>query len=143
MLNSKVYVVAAPELINAVNRNSKALAFNPFIAQLGKRITGCDQTTGQIIDHNLNGENGTGYVLDLHERMVAALAPGEDLEKMTEVMLQETLMALDDLKSDNVIDLYGWSKSLMTICSTRAIYGPENPFSKDQSLVNEFWYELP
>jgi len=142
MMNSKVYVVAAPELINAVNRNSKALAFNPFIAQLGKRITGHDETTGHIVNHNLNGENGSGYVIDVHDKLVASLAPGKDLENMTGVMLEEGLVYLQELEFDPVVDLYAWTKSLMTICSTRAIYGPENPFSKDTSLVDAFWYVL-
>jgi hypothetical protein len=142
MMNSKVYVVAGPELINAVNRNSKALAFNPFIAQLGKRITGHDEATGHIVNHNLNGEDGSGYVIELHDKTVASLAPGKDLENMTGVMLQEALVYLQGLEVDPVVDLYTWTKSLMTICSTRAIYGPENPFSKDASLVDDFWYVI-
>ena len=140
MMNSKVYVVASPEFINAVNRNSKALAFNPFIAQLGKRITGHDEATGHVVNYNLNGENGSGYVIELHDKTVAALTPGRDLEHMTKVMLGEALVYLQRLEVDPIVDLYAWTKSLMTICSTRAIYGPENPFSKDESFVNEFWY---
>ena len=56
MLNGKVYIVTSPELVSAVNRNSKALAFNSFIAQLGKRITSHDEATSRIVQHNLNGE---------------------------------------------------------------------------------------
>ena len=77
MLNGKVYIVTDPNLITAVNRNSKALAFNPFIAQVGMRITGHGEATSKIVQHNLNGENGSGYVIDVHDGTVAALAPGK------------------------------------------------------------------
>lgn len=83
MLNGKVYVITSPELVSAVNRNSKTLAFNPFIAQLGKRITRHDQATSLIVQHNLNGENGSGYVIDIHDGITTALAPGKSLEKMS------------------------------------------------------------
>ena len=82
MLSGKVYIVTSPELVAAVNRNSKNLAFNPFIAQLGMRITGHDEATSQIVQHNLNGDNGSGYVIEVHDDTVSALAPGKNLEEM-------------------------------------------------------------
>lgn len=144
MLNVKVYVTRSPELVNAINRNSSKLAFNPFIAHLGKRITGHDEATSQIVQHSLNGENGTGYVIDIHDRIVKALAPGDGLVSMTSTMLQEsfTHFAALDAKSDNEIDLFEWTREVMTICSSRAIYGPENPFSKNPDLVPAFWFVL-
>ena len=75
MLQGKVYVVTSPDLLTALNRNPKAIAFNPFIAQLGKRITGHDEATGKIVQHNLNGEQGSRYVIEVHDGIVAALAP--------------------------------------------------------------------
>lgn len=143
MLNGKVYVVTSLDLVNAINRNSKILAFNPFIAQLGKRITGHDEATSRIVQHNLNGENGPGYVTDIHDSTVSSLAPGKALERMTEAMLLEASEFLQALGSDNVIDLFAWTKHMVTLCSTRAIYGPENPFNRDEErLVQAFWYVI-
>lgn len=139
MLSSKVYVVVSPDLITAVNRNSKSLAFNPFIAQLGKRITGHSEATSQIVQHNLNGENGPGYVIDVHDGMVAALAPGSDLEDMTDVMLHEASRCLESLDDGFEVDLFAWIKNTVTMCSTRAIYGPCNPFNRDSRFVGLFW----
>jgi hypothetical protein len=138
MLNGKVYVVTSPNLVSAVNRNSKVLAFNPFIAQLGKRITGHDEATSQIVQHNLNGENGSGYVIEVHDGIVAALAPGENLEHMTGIMLREASTYLNKLK-DQEIDLFSWTRETVTMCSTRAIYGPQNPFNSNPELVTAFW----
>jgi len=139
MLNGKVYVITSPNLVSAVNRNSKVLAFNPFIAQLGKRITGHDEATSRIVQHNLNGENGSGYVIEVHDGIVTALAPGENLEHMTGTMLQEVSTYLDKLK-DQEIDLFAWTRKMVTICSSRSIYGPQNPLNHDPDLVTAFWF---
>ncbi|KAL8684584.1 MAG: hypothetical protein Q9224_006256, partial [Gallowayella concinna] len=139
VLNSKIYVVTSPELISAVNRNSQALAFNPFVAQVGKRITGHDEQTSKIVQHNLNGEEGPGYVTDVHDRIVAALSPGKDLELMTETFLKEAWVSLNSLEAGKVVDLFAWTKDMVTMCSTRAIYGPTNPFNRNPGFVRSFW----
>ncbi|KAI9701582.1 MAG: hypothetical protein M1836_001638 [Candelina mexicana] len=140
MLNGKVYVVTSIDLVNAVNRNSKALALNPFIAIIGKRITGHDEATSQIVQHNLNGENGPGYVTDIHDATISSLAPGKALEDMTKAMLLEASVYLYRLKHNDVIELFAWTKHMVTMCSTRAIYGPSNPFNKFEGrLVEAFW----
>ena len=137
-MNMKIYVVTSPALVNAVNRNSKKIAFNPFIAQLGKRMTGHDEATGQIVQHNLNGEDGPGYVIDVHDGIVASLAPGKDLEQMSQAFLKQLSPYLDALANDEV-NLFKWTRNVVTMCSTRAVYGPENPFNHDETLINSFW----
>ena len=139
MLNGKVYIVTDPNLITAVNRHSKALPFNPFIAQLGMRITGHSEATSKIVQHNLNGENGSGYVIEVHDATVAALGPGKDLETMTEAMLHEASSFLDTLSGQTEEDLFKWMRHTVTMCSTRAIYGPGNPFDHNPSFVGLFW----
>ena len=140
MLNGKVYVVTSIDLVNAVNRNAKVLAFNPFIANLGKRMTGHDDVTSKIVQHNLNGENGPGYVTDIHQGTVTSLAPSPGLEKMTNAMLLEAHKHFETLDPDATVDLFDWIRQMMTMCSTRALYGPENPLDKDEKrLVRAFW----
>ena len=139
MLNMKLYVVTSPALVSAVNRNSKSIAFNPFIAALGKRMTGHDEATGQIVQHNLNGENGPGYVIQLHDDTVASLAPGKGLENMTQAMLKQVSPYLDALANDAEVNLFEWTRNMVTMCSTRAVYGPNNPFNRDRTLITSFW----
>ncbi|KAL8728485.1 MAG: hypothetical protein Q9166_005383 [cf. Caloplaca sp. 2 TL-2023] len=141
MLNGKVYVVTSPDLVNAVNRSSKVLAFNPFIAQLGKRITGHDDATSQIVQHNLNGEHGPGYVTEIHDNTVAALADTKNIESVASTMLEEIRPHLDRIERDGEIDLFAWIRKAVTKCSTTAIYGPENPLTRDQDNLDEaFWH---
>lgn len=139
MLQGKVYVVTSPDLLTALNRNPKAIAFNPFIAQLGKRITGHDEATSQIVQQNLNGEQGPGYVIEVHDGIVAALAPGKMLENMIKAFLEEASTYFDALGKDNEVDLFAWMRQTVTMCSTRAIYGPENPFNKNPKYSDLFW----
>ena len=139
MLNGKVYIVTSPDLVNAVNRNAKKIAFNPFVAMLGKRITGHDEDTSQIVQHNLNGEHGPGYVIDVHDRTVASLAPGEDLYQTTSEMLLQVSAYFEALVSDAEINLFEWTRYTVTMCSTRALYGPESPFIKSPKLADSFW----
>ncbi len=139
MLQGKVYVVTSPHLLTALNRNPKAIAFNPFIAQLGKRITGHDEATGQIVQHNLNGEQGPGYVIEVHDGIVAALAPGRTLENMIKPFLGEASTYFEALVKENEVDLFTWMRRMVTMCSTRAIYGPENPFNKNAKYSDLFW----
>ena len=139
MLSGKVYIVTSPDLVNAINRNSKKIAFNPFVAMLGKRITGHDEDTSQIVQHNLNGEHGPGYVIDVHDRTVASLAPGNDLYQATKAMLSQVSTYFEALVSDAEIGLFEWTRYTVTMCSTRALYGPESPFSKSSKLADSFW----
>lgn len=139
MLSGKVYVVTSPDLVAAVNRNSKALAFNPFIAAVGKRITGHDEVTSQIVQHNLNGENGPGYVIEIHDGTVAALVPGKTLEDMMEPMFWGVSSHLDELERSSEVGLFTWMRKMVTMCSTRAIYGPESPFEKNPKYSDLFW----
>lgn len=139
MLNGKVYIVTAPDLINAVNRNSKKIAFNPFVAMLGKRITGHDEDTSRIVQHNLNGENGPGYVIDVHDRIVLALAPGKDLQQTTKAMLSPLSIHLKSVAPDAELNLFEWTRYTITMCSTRALYGGKNPIERDPKFVDSFW----
>lgn len=57
-------------------------------------------------------------------------------------MLQELsvfLTALDN-GSRNEIDFLAWTRKTVTMCSTKAIYGPENPFNKYPELEKAFWF---
>ena len=143
MLNGKVYVVTDPELVNAVNRSSKVLAFNPFIAQLGKRITGHDDATSRIVQMNLNGENGPGYVTEIHDGTVAALGNPASIESISRTLLGEFSSHLDQLQQKREISLFAWTRQVMTRCSTTAIYGSTNPLDgHPEKLDQVFWFVL-
>ena len=73
---------------------------------LRKCIAGHDENTSQTVQHDLNGENGPGYVIDVHDRIVASLAPGKDLQKTTKAMVSHTSTYFDAFIKDAEIDLF-------------------------------------
>ena len=68
---------------------------------------------------------------------------------MTRTMLDKMKLWLDDLENSQQkeaggveIDFYHWFRDVMSVASTQAVYGPENPFAGDPGLVKAFWYVL-
>lgn len=39
-----------------------------------------------------------------------------------------------------VLDLHGWVRHLISLASTDAVYGAENPFRRDRRVEDGFWY---
>lgn len=143
MLSAKLYVVQSPELVTAVSRNSKSLSFNPFISEIGIRLTEADQATRVIIDDNLNGERGPwGYVVEVHDRTVEALNLGKGLDSMLNSLMTkmaEQLEASNDEFTKGTVSLYAWTRHIFTICSTTALYGSNSPFLTQPELERAFW----
>ena len=143
MLSAKLYVVTSPELVTAVSRSPKSLSFNPFISEIGIRLTEADQATRAIIDDNLNGERGPwGYVIEVHDRTVEAMNVGKGLDYMTNSMMTEIASHLESSNNNftkGTINLYEWSRHLFTICSTSALYGSNSPFLTQPELEKAFW----
>ena len=141
MLSGKLYVVTAPELVQSVARNSRVLAFNPFIAQIGKRMTGHDDATSTIVQHNLNGENGHGYVTEIHDGTVATLSNQGHIGSITSTMLRGLEVELDEIQAKPFIHLFSWLRETITKTSSTAIYGPANPLTcGGNNLVEAFWF---
>ena len=58
-------------------------------------------------------------------------------------MIEPMLRAIDsyllNLEENNEVDLFVWMRRMVTMCSTSAVYGPSNPFTKDPSFYDLFW----
>lgn len=143
VMGKKLYIVGAPEYITAVSRAAKNISFTPFVSELGIRITGADKATRNVIERDLTGpRKKEGYVARIHDETITSLAPGPDLDQITRDMLSECADSLKSRDKSNVespIPLYGFLRTLVTLSSTTAIYGPSNPFAKDASLEDSFW----
>ena len=144
VLNGKIYVVTAPDLVAAVSRSSKAITFNPFISEVGCRLTGADASARAIIEDNVNLERGNwGYVVEVHDQIVASMAQGSALlEAMSRAMAKELEKHFEALDADDLgheVDLYAWLRHAVTLRSSTAIYGPRNPLLTDPGLEDEWW----
>lgn len=136
-------MVTSPELVTAVSRNSNSLSFNPFISEVEIRLMQVDEATKDIINENLNGERGQwGYVIEVHDRPIAAIGPGRDLNVMTSALLVQIAAHLHrkdkSARENETVTLHQWCRHLFTVCSTTALYGPNNSFLTEPELERFF-----
>lgn len=134
---AKIYVVNSLSLIKAVHRNSKTISFTPFIKLAGERLSGLNKEALEKFD---KVEDQLGYSLDVVKAIEPALHPDRDGGDLNLVMLTHLKDVLDEasIAGNDSQDLLAWAKHAMTQASTRAVYGPLNPFL-DQDVEDAFW----
>ena len=98
MLNQRIYVVNSPELVLEVQRQTKSLSFQPFVAAMLPKLFLVDEDAMTIVKRNMDGEEGEwGLIPDTHRETWPALAPGPQLDILVESMLSNLLPFLNQL----------------------------------------------
>ena len=80
-------------------------------------------------------------MMGLNDVVRTTLAPGPGLEGMDRVMLRSVEASFDKLCAHGQpkkIQLQQWLGHEMTMATTEAVYGPENPY-KDPKVEAAFW----
>lgn len=139
----KMYVVTKPELVQAVQKQYKVLAFPPIEAKFASAVCGTSAEAQAVVSQNVNGDEGNhGLSMDSYNAMREALAPGSDLDNMNRSMIQEIAKSLDLLqppaKESRKFGMYGWLRDTITLATTRSVYGPINPY-EDKTIADAFW----
>ncbi|KJZ72490.1 hypothetical protein HIM_08159 [Hirsutella minnesotensis 3608] len=139
----KLYVLAKPDLIPALQKQYKTLAFPPVEAKFASRICGTSPKAQAILSQNVNGDDGDfGLSMESYAAMRAGLKPGAIVDDMNRVMIQEVAKALKQLEPasgrSRKIALHTWVRDVMTTATTRSVYGPMNPY-EDKAIANAFW----
>lgn len=138
-----MYVVTRLELIQAVQKQHKTLAFPPIEAKFASKVCGASLEAQAILDKNVNGDEGDfGLSMESYAAMRAALKPGPHLDNMNRVMIQEIAKSLDLIQpfkgKSRTVDLYAWLRDAITTATTRSVYGPMNPYDK-KAIADAFW----
>ena len=145
MLNQRTYIVNSPELVIAVQRQTKTLSFQPFVAAMLPKLFLINQDGMEILKRNMDGDDGDwGLIPDSRRESWPLLAPGPQLDIMVQSMLSALLPFLDEFASaregTTTTDLYAWARRAFTLAGTETLYGPENPFRWEPGLEDAFWY---
>ncbi|KAK3362181.1 putative cytochrome P450 [Lasiosphaeria ovina] len=120
----KMYVVTSPELVQAVQKQHRVLAFPPIEAKFAAKICGTRPETQALMQINVNGDHGDhGLTTQSYMAMRAALKPGDQLDDMNRVMISEIanhhavrLWPLNPYDDPAVADAFWeFEKGLMTI----------------------------
>ncbi|KAH7303534.1 putative cytochrome P450 [Stachybotrys elegans] len=137
----KMYVVTKPDLIQQAQKQHRTLAFPPIAAKFATTVVGLSKEAQVILADNVNGDDGDhGLSMETYTAMRVALKPGPELDDMNRAMLAEINKMLHQLSAETgtKLSLYAWLQDSLTVATTRAIYGPMNPF-EDKEIADAFW----
>lgn len=137
---AKIYIVNSASLIPLVQKQIKTLAFPPLEAMAAKYICGSSKVANDILDTNVNGEDGPrSYSVSHYPVVRVPLLPGSGLDAMNRVMAQKIVACIDGMMHTRKMKLFDSIRHEITIATTDSVYGPLNPF-RDPKIEQSFWY---
>lgn len=137
---SRLYVINSTSLIPTAQKQFKALAFPPLEAMAAKNICGSSKVANDILDTNINGDDGPrSYSVSHYPAVRGPLSPGKGLDAMNRVMAEKVAVSIDGMKTKQRVKLFEFISHEITIATTDSVYGPQNPF-KDRKVEDSFWY---
>lgn len=145
MLTGRTYIVTSPSLAAYVQRASKALSFNPIIAEVTRRVLGFNESMVKIMRSGIESEDERGFVGETQDLLYARLAPGESLDELTQAAGTEFLGWVNRYRErlgkepDRREGLLNWTKYIVTVATAKFLYGPQNPIAMDPPLKSRFW----
>lgn len=105
-----------------------------------KHICGSSKVASDILDTNVNGEDGPrSYSVSHYPVVRVPLLPGSGLDAMNRVMAQKIAESIDGTKQTRKVKLFEFIRHEITIATTDSVYGPLNPF-RDPKVEQSFWY---
>ncbi|KAL8997833.1 MAG: hypothetical protein Q9169_003006 [Polycauliona sp. 2 TL-2023] len=143
ILGKDVHVINSPDLILAVQKVPRVYDFSVFATAMLPRLFDLDSKAMELASANMKHPGGSwNFVVETSRVFHRCLSPGPSLEKMERAALTGIVGYLNELASEPngvVVDLFAWLRTMMTISSTGALYGPQNPFSKRPELEQALW----
>ncbi|KAI4236576.1 MAG: hypothetical protein L6R40_006132 [Gallowayella cf. fulva] len=143
ILTKQVHIINSPDLVVAVQKNPKVYDFSVFAIAMLPRLFDLDSKTMRLASTQIDHPGGSwNLVVETSRIMHRCLAPGPSLESMERLALTKMLRYFDELGNkpgDTVLELFAWLRTVMTIASTEAVYGPQNPFGKTAELEHALW----
>ncbi|KAK0673550.1 cytochrome P450 [Cercophora samala] len=138
----KMYVVSSPDLIQSIQKQHRAFSIDPILMKFSSIIAGSSKEADDILMKNVDGEDGEhGVAHESHIALKEGTKPA-NIDEMNRDMLREVATSLDILEppvgQTKKIKLYSWLRTTLTSATTKAVYGPLNPYD-DQSVADAFW----
>lgn len=151
MLNGKLYAVYDPYLCQQVLRNNIA-SFDPFQLEFAQKVFGLSRVTyDKIVQQPSVFKDFTDAI---HRSFQT-----ESLARMNLLWLTDFTAKMDPISARNAVvdpdnsgreriaedgaveveNFFLWCRDVMTLATTRALYGDHDPFIKDKSLIEDSW----
>ncbi|KAH9908578.1 cytochrome P450 [Xylariomycetidae sp. FL2044] len=134
---SRMYIVNAPELLPALQKQWRTISFAAIAADAGKAV-GISKEGREIMRHDLTNEHS--FSVSWPKYTAPSIAPGRDLDAMIrrsiEIYTAET-KRLRGLGGPIKVSLGRWSREMMLKSTSEAVWGPHNPYRDPD--VAEAW----
>lgn len=134
---TRIYVVNSSKIVRAVQRNAVTIWSEPVLTEAARRMSGIDSDGVRLLQATGNKDHS------VQKDIVHAMGPallGAALDKMNLTMANNLLKVMNQLMGcdGEHLDLYLWCRKVVTVASSKAVWGPLNPFD-DQSVESAFW----
>ncbi len=141
LASQKVYVVNSPGLISQINRRQKVIDSNEFFLTVvfGKLFGFHGDNLAELFRNP--GKSGSlrrdSMVLEhsLLERGVASL---DEVFTRTMSGVANRLSTMAQ-QGPVTISLQAWLREIFTLSTAQGLFGPQNPFTRDPHLLDDFW----
>ncbi|EPE37170.1 Cytochrome P450 [Glarea lozoyensis ATCC 20868] len=138
---SRLYIVRSPELVTSIEKNPD-LDFAPHLIHFARTILIPSSSAIEALEYNIDGKAGSiGCRIATQKTMQTSIAPGPNLTPVQGIIRSSILSQLEisDLTHRaSPIRMFEWTRHLVTLATTRAIYGKENPF-ENIKVENALW----
>jgi hypothetical protein len=141
MFTSKMYIIAAPELQQIALR-SQNLDFDSVIVEFGIRLVGCGPEAAKIFKHVPEDPKEMPFLRAFHKALHEHMVPGPKVQRMNASMLGTMAKEVNGIQDELKDSLYFWLRDIFSVATATAVFGSNNPWAKDRSLVDSFWCVL-
>ncbi|KAK4169789.1 25-hydroxycholesterol 7-alpha-hydroxylase [Cladorrhinum sp. PSN259] len=145
MPGQKMYIITKPELVHEALKQYKILAWPPIAIKFSAAVCGTGKETDKLLMDSVT--TGSGFAAEIFTTLHAALKPGPNLDDMNRIMIGELARELDEIHQPPLagerpwaprVSLYEWTRKLITVATTRSVFGPLNPYD-DPENAKAFW----
>jgi len=132
----RIYVVNSTELIPLLQKQWRTVSFAAIAADAGQ-VVGMSREAVKIMHQDLTSEHG--FSVSWPRFIVPAMSPGKDFDAIISRAIEVLAGEMKTLKLEGTVclDLSQWSRKMMIMATTEAVWGPQNPY-RDPKVV-EAW----
>ncbi|KAL6361077.1 hypothetical protein LRP88_04539 [Fusarium phalaenopsidis] len=149
MLNGKMYTIYDPHLVQTALR-SRIASFEPFVIDFAQKTFSLSKETfakvrGPNVFNDFNDAIHSSFQAPMLHKMnvhfLASISAKMDPISFGTVRVDEVNSGREELVDGGlrVENLYLWCRDVMTLATTKALYGDHDPFGPQPHLVDDLW----
>ncbi|KAI0015367.1 cytochrome P450 [Xylariomycetidae sp. FL0641] len=138
---SRMYIVNATELIPSLQKQWRTVSFAAIAADAGY-LVGLSKEGNDILHRDLTSEKG--FSPSWPKYIARVMSPGEDLDAINRKSVEIYAAEMEQFRRRAAegsghakVGLSQWSRQIMVVSTTEAIWGPQNPYR--DPAVAESW----